>query len=70
MGAKDNHTSRGNLLNFINEDDTSGFQLTHHVDVVHNLFADIYRCAVALECFFYRYDGSVNACTIPTGGSK
>ena len=70
VSTEDNGGALRDFLHLVDEDDTVGFEFSHHVDVVNNLLAHIDGSAVAFESFLDRDDGPVDTGAVPTRGRE
>ena len=57
----------GNLVEFFDEDGAALFERLDHVFVVHDLLADVHRCAVPLEGLLDRHHGSIDTRAVSAG---
>jgi hypothetical protein len=60
MGGKHNRSTFGNFIEFLNKDSPHPGQTVYDMPVMHDLVADIDRCAEFLKCDFNYTDGAVD----------
>jgi hypothetical protein len=64
MSGEDNGLALWNLICLINKDRTLCLERGNNVNVVHDLLANINRCAIESQGFFNGDDGAIYPCAI------